>query len=135
MSTFFNDMQAALDNRLSTMTGGHPIAWPNTPYEPQSGTTYLRPHFLPQETIQVGLGSDGLDDTMGIYQVDVVTPAESGRSTIPDDIADHFSRGTVLSYNSVNLRIRSVSIGPAIRDGAFYFVPLSISFQTYTDAR
>lgn len=135
MATYFNDIQAALDNRLATLTGSYEIAWPNIPYEPEGDTLYLRPSFLPADTTQVGLGASGLDDTTGIYQVDVVYPAESGRSSIPDAVADHFSRGTVLSYNGTNVRIRSVSIASGIRDGAFYFVPVSIAFQTYTDAR
>lgn len=135
MATYFNDIQAAFDNRLNTMSGGYDIAWPNVAYEPDVNTTYLRPFFLPAETVQVGLGGDGLDDTRGIYQIDVVFPAGSGRTNIPDVVADHFKRGTNLSYNGTNVRIRSVSIGPALRDGAWYFVPVSIAFQTYTEAR
>lgn len=135
MATYFNDIQAAFDNRLNTLPGGYDIAWPNIPFEPQAGSTYIRPSFLPADTTQVGLGADGLDDTTGIYQIDVVYPAGTGRSSIPDAVADHFSRGTVLSYNGTNVRIRSVSIAQALRDGAFYFVPVSIAFQTYTDAR
>jgi len=134
MSTFFNDMQAALDSRLDSMDST-PIAWPNIPYEPQGGTAYLRPAFLPAETLQASLGASGKDETNAIYQVDVVFPRGSGRTTLPDTIADHFKRGTVLSYNGTKLRVRSVSIGPAILDGAWLFVPVSIDVQTYTGAR
>jgi len=135
MATFFNDIQAAFDNRLQSMSGGYDIAWPNIEFEPDAGTTFLRPAFLPADTLQVGLGSDGLDDTRGIYQIDVVTPAGSGRTTISDEVADFFKRGTTLSFNGVNIRIRSASIGPAIREGAWNFIPVSVSFQTYTEAR
>jgi len=79
MATFFNDIQAAFDNRLNTLTGGYDIAWSNIAYEPDAGTTYLRPSFLPTDTVQVGLGSSGLDDTRGVYQIDVVYPAGNGR--------------------------------------------------------
>lgn len=135
MSTYFNDIQAALDNRLNTITGGYDIAWPNVPYEPDGSSTFLSPNFIPTETLQVGLGSNGKDETNGLYQVDVVYPAGSGRSTVPDVVADHFKRGTVLSYNGVNVRVRSVSIAQAITDGAYHFVPVTVDFQTYTDAR
>lgn len=134
MSTFFNDMQAALDSRLDGMDST-PIAWPNIPYEPAAGTTYLRPSFLPAETLQVTLGDTGKDETNAIYQVDVVVPRGTGRSTLQDTIADHFKRGTVLTYNGTTLRVRSVSIGPAVLDGAWTFVPVSIDVQTYTGAR
>lgn len=134
MSTFFNDMQAALDARLDSMDST-PVAWPNIPYEPQGGTTYVRPQFLPAETVQASMGESGKDETNAIYQVDVVFPRGAGRTTLPDTIADHFKRGTVLSYNGLSLRVRSVSIGPAILDGAWTFVPVSIDVQTYTGAR
>ena len=134
MSTYFNDMQAALDARLDSMDST-PVAWPNIPYEPSAGTTYVRPQFLPAETVQVSLGASGKDETNAIYQVDVVYPRGAGRTTLTDTIADHFKRGTVLSYNGTSLRVRSVSIGPALLDGAWTFVPVSIDVQTYTGAR
>lgn len=134
MSTFFNDMQAALDNQLNTMDET-PVAWPNVPYEPSAGTTYVRPTFLPATTVQASLGASGKDETNAVYQVDVVYPRGAGRTTLPDTIADHFKRGTVLTYNGTSLRVRSVSIGPAILDGAWVFVPVSIDVQTYTGAR
>jgi hypothetical protein len=135
MSTFFNDIQAALDNRLNTISGGYDISWPNVPYEPDGTSTFLSPNFIPNETLQVGLGSNGKDETNGLYQIDVVYPAGSGRTTVTDSVADHFKRGTVLSYNGVNIRVRSVSIAQAITDGAYHFVPITVDFQTYTDAR
>lgn len=134
MSTYFNDMQAALDTHLDSMDST-PIAWPNVPYEPSAGTVFLRPNFLPTETVQASLGSAGKDETNAIYQVDVVFPRGSGRTTLTDTIADHFKRGTVLTYNGTSLRVRSVSMGPAILDGAWTFVPVSIDVQTYTGAR
>lgn len=135
MSTFFNDIQAALDTRLNTLSGGYDIAWPNIAYDPAAGTTFLRVSFLPGDTEQVSLGASGKDETNAIYQVDVVSPRGAGRTNIPDAIADHFARGSTLTYNGTTLRVRSVSIGPAINDGAWHFVPVSISVQTYTEAR
>ena len=132
MSSYFNDIEAALATQLNSL-GNTPIAWPNVPYEPTG--VYLRANLLPGDTVQASLGDAGKDETNSVYQVDVVQPKDSGRSTLPDAIADHFKRGTVLSYNGVKLRVRSVSIGSALLDGAWYFVPVSITIQTYTEAR
>lgn len=134
MSTFFNDMQAALDARLDGMDST-PVAFANIPYEPSASTVYLRASFLPGETLQASLGGSGKDETNAIYQVDVVVPRGTGRPAKLDTVADHFKRGTVLTYNGTSLRVRSVSIGPAILEGAWYFVPVSINVQTYTGAR
>ena len=135
MSTLFNDLQAALDSRLATLSGGYPIAWPNVVYEPQAGVTYLRVSIIPGDTLQASLGSIGKDVTECIYQIDVVTQRGTGRTAITDSIADHFKRGSVLTYNSTKLRVRSVSIGPAINEDAWQFVPVSVSVQTYSEAR
>jgi hypothetical protein len=134
MSTYFNDMEAALSVHLDSLDDT-PIAWPNIAYEPSGNTVYLRPNLIPADTLQVTLGTTGKDETNAIYQVDVVQPRGAGRSDLPDTIADHFKRGTVLSYNGLKLRVRSVSIGSALLDGAWYFIPVSISVQTYTGAR
>lgn len=135
MATHFNDIQAALENRLNSLSGGYDIAWPNVKYEPTGNNTFIVPNFIPEETLQVGLGASGKDETNGIFQIDVVYPAGLGRSSVPDSVADHFKRGTTMTYNSVNVRVRSVSIAQAITEGAFHFVPVSVNFQSYTDAR
>ena len=134
MTTIFNDVQAALDTKLATVSGT-PVAFPNIPYTPQATTTYLRASFLPAETVQAALGASGKDETNGIYQIDVVTPRGSGRPQLIDTVADLFKRGTVLTYNSIKVRIRSVSMAPAILDDEWYFVPISVNFQSYTEAR
>ncbi len=130
--SIFNDIQSALDAHLNTL-GDTPIAWQNIPYEPTG--LYIRPSFLPADTAQASFGTSGKDLTNIIYQIDVVTPKGSGRTSLTDDIANHFKRGTVLSYNGVKLRVVSVSIAPALLDGAWYFVPVSVNLQTYTEAR
>ena len=56
-------------------------------------------------------------------------------SDLQKNVADQFKRGLVLSYNQVSIRVRSVSIAQAVTDGAFHFVPVSVNFQTFTDAR
>ena len=135
MSTFFNDIQAAFDAKIGQSVSD-PIAFPNVPYEPSAGTVYVRPTFLPAETIQASLGATGKDETNGVYQIEVVVPRGSGRPQTIDSIADAFKRGTVLTYNGVKVRVRSVSIGIAlVTDTAWYSVPVSVNFQTFTEAR
>lgn len=134
MSTIFNDVQAALDTKLGTVTDT-PVAFPNVPYKPQAGKVYLRASFLPAETVQASMGASGKDETNGIYQIDVVVPRGTGRPQLVDTVADLFKRGTVLTYNSINVRVRSVSMAPAVLDEEWYFVPISVNFQSYTEAR
>jgi len=135
MSTFFTDIQGALRARLSTLPSLPPVSWENVDYEPNSSTLFLRATGLPSSTNQACLGDDGLDFHVGIFQVDVFIPDGKGRSSWPDAIADHFKRGTRITQNSVTVTITTVSIESASKDENFYIVPVSISYQAFTQAR
>ena len=135
MSTFFNDIQGALRSRLVTLPGSPPVAWENVDYAPNSNVLFLRATSLPGETTQACIGDAGLDDHIGIFQVDVFIPDGKGRSTWPDTVADHFKRGTRLTLNGVVVTISTVSISSAAKDENFYIVPISITYQAFTQAR
>lgn len=135
MSTHFTDIAGALRARLNSLTSRPPVAWENINYTPSSTTLFLRPTMIPAPTTQASLGDDGKDLHEGIFQVDVFIPDNQGRTTWPDAIADHFKRGTVLTQNSVDVRIRNVSIGVGAKDANFYIVPVSITYQAFTAAR
>ena len=81
MTTTFFDIGAALDARLNSLSGSSPIAWPNTTFRPTKGTLYLRANNLPASTEQTGLGTNGIDTHVGIYQVDVYASLGEGRGT------------------------------------------------------
>jgi hypothetical protein len=135
MATYFADIEAAFTVKMNELTDRPAVAWPNVKFEPNSKKSHLRLSIIPAETVQASLGATGKDETNGICQISIYVPAGTGRTDLPDVIADHFKRGTVLSYNSTSIRLRAPSIGPAISDGAFYFVPVSIPYQTFTGAR
>ena len=133
--TIFNDIESAFTNQLQTLNDSPDVAWPNINYKPKAGHVYLTCHMLPGRFNQASMGADGKDRQDGVFQITVFEPAGSGRSTWPDLIAEHFKRGTTLSYNGTDVRIRAASIGPAGVDGAWYIIPVSINYQTYTEAR
>lgn len=135
MSTYFNDIIAALDAHLVALADGTPIAWPNLDYDPSLGTVYYRPRYLPVDTSQVSMGSAGKDKTLGIYQIDIMHPKGGGRSGKIDPLADHFKRGSVIAYNGVSVVVRTVALGTPINDGAWYAIPVSVTIYAYTGAR
>tara|TARA_R110000868_G_scaffold402166_1_gene678280 strand:- start:341 stop:772 length:432 start_codon:yes stop_codon:yes gene_type:complete len=142
MSTSFLDISAALSVNLNTyaVANSVAVAWENAQYSPVTGTKYLRETLLPTETLQVELGTAGIDETLGIYQVDAFTPSASNLGKgeaimLADGIADQFKRGSVLTYNGVNVRIRSVSRGTGAIDGSWFIIPVFIAFKSYTQPR
>ena len=129
----FTDISAALDARTNSLS--LPTAWENIAFQPVTGTLYIRPTLMPADTVQAGLGSSGLDEHLGIYQIDICAKASTGKgeATIKADvIADHFKRGLVLTYNGVNVRLSKTSRGLGKRDEAWFVIPIFITYQVFT---
>tara|TARA_B110000046_G_scaffold61020_1_gene68614 strand:+ start:642 stop:1058 length:417 start_codon:yes stop_codon:yes gene_type:complete len=138
MSTVFADISSALDLRLNTLTGQSPIAWENTAYIPVKDTLYLRPTILPALTLQAGLGVNGIDEYIGIYQIDIFAPAGKGRGEAEikaDAVADHFKRGTDLSKNGKTVRLGNVSRNSGIRDEDRFIISISINYMAHVTPR
>jgi len=135
MSTYFADTEIAFLDRLDTLASVPPVAHENVVHDNVPDTLYLKTFMLPGDTVQASLGTDGKDESVGIFQISVYIPVGDGMSAWPDSIADHFKRGTTLTKNNVKLRIRSVSIASGFRDDNFYIVPVSIDYQVFTAAR
>tara|TARA_R110001632_G_scaffold129769_1_gene243840 strand:- start:312 stop:719 length:408 start_codon:yes stop_codon:yes gene_type:complete len=132
----FTDISAALDSRTNSLS--LPTAWENLEFTPTTGVLFLRPTLMPAYTEQAGLGANGLDEHGGIYQIDIIAPSANGKGTATikaDVIADHFKRGTLLSYNGVNVRITKSSRGLGKRDEAFFVIPIFITYQVFTQPR
>lgn len=138
MSTAFFDIQAALNDRLNTMTSLPSTAWPNDGYAPTIGTLWLRPTVLPADTAAATLGSTGTDEQIGVYQIDVFAPAGVGDGAsraMTDLIADRFKPVTELTYNGRMVRCISVSIGAARTEENWYHVPVRVSYLSFTAKR
>tara|TARA_R110000824_G_scaffold96537_4_gene231128 strand:+ start:5322 stop:5735 length:414 start_codon:yes stop_codon:yes gene_type:complete len=137
MSSDFLDISSALDGHMNGITS-YPIAWENTVYTPIIGGNYFRPSILPASTEQAGLGSAGLDEHIGIYQVDVYTEAGKGRRGAEfnaDAVADHFKRGTSLTYNGVVVRLGDTSRSAGIIDGDRFVISVSINYSAHVAPR
>jgi len=137
MSVFI-DISAALDGQLNTMASLPPVAWENTTYEPVVGTLYLRPTNLQGATVQSSLGTSGTDETIGIYQVDIFAPAGKGKNAavvMADNIANHFKRGTRLSYNSRIVTVTSAQRGGSLNADGWFMLSVEIIYRSFTEAR
>jgi hypothetical protein len=138
MSTVFADISSALDSRLNALSGSAPIAWENTVFIPVKDTLYLRPTILPASTIQAALGTSGIDEYIGIYQIDIFAPSDKGRGeaeTKADAVADHFKRGTDLSNNGKTIRLGNVSRNSGIRSEDRFIISISINYMAHVTPR
>lgn len=135
----FKEITLALSTQLGTLTGGYPIAWPNRAYKPTAGTSYLALNFLPAFTAQADLGTSGLNENLGVAQVDIwqasVAAGGDGWAAAydkADQIAEHFKRGTKLVNGGITVTIESVEIGPQLNEDGWFQIPVSINYRAYT---
>jgi hypothetical protein len=133
--TVFYDIQAALDSRLHTLSGTTPVAWENTNYKPVVGIAYIRPTFLPGNTVGA---TTATDKNIGVYQIDVFIKANEGKNEavrLADRIAQHFKPVTELTYNDRIVRCVTVSRERALIDDGWYQIPVTITYLSFTTKR
>lgn len=135
MSTYFNDIQQALDVRASTISTSLPIVYENDGYEQVADTDHIRANHLFGDSGQLSMGDSGKDLTDGIYQLTVFRKKGGGRASDLDVIADHFKRGTILTLNDSVIRVRRVSLSRVIFDTNFSQSPISVYWQVISNAR
>lgn len=111
------------------------IVFPNIVPTLEDDKEYIQVSHLFGDTERACLGSDGKFLTNGIFQIDVFTPQNTGRSQILDEIANHFPTDKTIEQDSVKLRIISTDMNQPIYDRNFYRQPLSVNWQVFTKAR
>jgi len=133
MATKYKDLQGALGKQLNTLTL-LPIVWENTEYNPTVGTPFLRTWLISSPTQNSSLGPNGFSEYNGIFQVDCFYPIGSGwgsARTEVDTICTLFKRGTTVTYNNIEVRIWRSYPEPAIIDGDWYRIPISIHYSSW----
>jgi len=128
------DTDKALDYRLSEYRSKYPIdiAYPSVSYEPRVGTAFLTIDYLHGESYQVELGTESDDRDVGIYQITLNTENNRGSleaSTIITQLKEFFKRGTVASYNGLNVRITNFSLGSYDSSGDWYREVVNITYR------
>jgi hypothetical protein len=138
MSAAFLNIGGALDARLANMANLPSVAWQNLGFDPDLNALYLRPTHLPAPTVQAALGTSGLDRYQGVYQIDVFALSGTGRGSSEvqaDLIADHFKRGTDLSYSGIIVRTGDVSRGAGRSEENRFVISIFINYLAYVAPR
>lgn len=124
-------VQAALDARLQALTGLPPIQLENTRYKSVTGQPFTRATLMPAQTSQVSVGVTGRDQLIGLYQIDVVIPSDTGvapANILADQLVGHFYRGLSLTQSGVTTHIKKTWRGAGYRVEQFYMVPVSVQW-------
>jgi hypothetical protein len=124
-------INAALSVQISGTS--YSVAYENASFTPPAGL-YVMEAYLPAKTAHVGMATGSTDDYKGIYQVTVMAPKDGYKLegyTAADSIAATFSRGTVLTYDGVTVRVEEASIAPPLPDGDRFAIPVTIEWRSF----
>lgn len=93
-----------------------PVAWPDMPFTPTPGQTYLEPLFLPNQTDLAAIGTGAPERHRGLLQVMVHGVLGQGaivNAEIADAVIEHF-KYQLIDASGVRVRIGSYDGGPGV---------------------
>lgn len=132
-------IRALYEGRLATWAAarGTPlrVSYQNQPFQPVTGTPYLRAILLPADT-----GSEDLQGVMrtylGVFQVSVVAPINTGAGAaegIADELAAVFTMNARLTASGFTVQqITPATQAAALQDASTYIVPVSFQYRADT---
>lgn len=101
--TIINDIRACLDTHLSGTVGLPAIARQNVPYEPTTGSSFIKADLIPTARRSAVMGLSPQQRYDGIYNLLIFTPEGMGPGAgydIADLLLDRFNAATDISYTN-----------------------------------
>lgn len=101
--TIINDIRACLDTHLSNTVGIPVVARQNVPFEPTTGTAYIKADLIPTSRRPAVRGLNPQQRYDGLYSILICTPEGLGSGAgydIADLLLDRFNSTTDISYSN-----------------------------------
>ena len=134
MASIYDDIRAALEVKLSTVTGVPSIGWENAQFSPTTGQPYVKPRLMPTRREPAVRGPNPQMYYQGIFRIECYVPEGAGPSAgddLADKIMEAFEATTDVSQGSTIVSIRYAEREMAEIDGPFYMIPVNIGWYIY----
>lgn len=134
MASIYDDIRAALETNLSSVSGLPSVGWENVQFSPTTGIPYVKPRLIPTRREPAVRGTNPQMFYQGIYRVECYVPEDQGPSAgdeLADKIIDAFEAATDVSYSGTIVSIRYAEREMAEIDGPFYMIPVNIGWYIY----
>lgn len=127
--SLINNIQNALNLRLSVVPGVPVIYYPNVENTPAQGTDFVRPTLLPANSILYTLNNENMHQ--GIYQIDIFTSIKKGTAplwNIADSIRDNFKLIHSLTSGGDTIHVQSISFSQAQRVESYWTCYVQVNY-------
>ncbi|MDC0117567.1 DUF4128 domain-containing protein [Flavobacteriaceae bacterium] len=134
MASIYDDIRAALETTLSSVTDVPSVGWENVQFSPTTGQPYVKPRLIPTRREPAVRGTNPQMFYQGIFRVECYVPEDNGPSAgdeLADKIIDAFEATTDVSYSGTIVSIRYAEREMAEIDGPFYMIPVNIGWYIY----
>lgn len=132
--TIINDIRACLDSHLTGTSGIPTIARQNVPFEPTTGTSFVKADMIPTSRRAAVRGLNPSKRYDGLYSVLVCTPEGLGSGAgydIADILLDRFNVATDISFGGLTISIDYSEVRTSFLDSPFYCTPVTIAWYVY----
>ena len=122
----------AMISRYVSLGLGHPTAFENQTFIPTAGTAYVELINLPNDI--TALTIDGLNETDGLFRVNVRYPATIGAvptKNTAEAIMTGFGVGNRVFYSGQYATITAVSRTRGIVEGGWYKITVNITYRAF----
>lgn len=134
MASIYDDIRAALETKLNSVSGVPSISWENLQFSPTTGQPYVKPRLLPTRREPAVRGLNPQMYYQGVFRVECYVPEGNGPAAgddLADKIIDAFEAATDVSYGGTIVSIRYAERESADIDGPFYMIPVNIGWYCY----
>jgi len=133
--TIINDIRACLDTHLSGTVGVPAIARQNVPYEPTTGTSFIKADLVPTSRRPAVRGLNPQQRYDGLYSILICTPEGMGPGAgydLADLLLDRFNATTDISNSGLIVSIDYSEVRTSFLDSPFYCTPVTIAWYIYS---
>lgn len=132
--TIINDIRACLDTHLSGTAGIPTIARQNVPFEPTTGTSYVKADMIPTSRRPAVRGLNPQQRYDGLYSLLICTPEGLGPGAgydIADLLLARFNAATDISNAGLIISVDYSEVRTSFLDSPFYCTPVTIAWYVY----
>ena len=134
MASIHSDIRAALESKLANIAGIPPIAFDNVPYDPTTGTSFIKSSYIPVTRVPAVRGLNPSQLYKGLYSVTVYCPEGNGPGVadgIANTVIENFEAATDVSLNNFNVSIDYAERQQGFLDTPWYYIPINIGWDIY----